>query len=75
MIEPRQCRAARALLGWTQEDLAERAEIARITIRKFEAGITNPHRATQRALQAAFENAGITFIDDEHDEGVKVRKA
>lgn len=36
-IPPTQCRAARALLDWTQHELAERAEGGHGTIRGFEA--------------------------------------
>jgi len=74
MIGPAQCRAARGLLGWTQQDLADRTELGRITIQNFEAGQTKPRRATRHVLQETFERAGITFIDDERDQGVKVRK-
>ena len=37
-LTPAQCRAARALLDWTQDELAERAEVSRGTIRGFESG-------------------------------------
>jgi len=75
MIGPAQCRAARGLLGWTQQDLADQAGLGRITIQNFEAGQTKPQRATRHVIQETFERAGVTFIDDKDDQGVKVRKA
>ncbi|MCG8507287.1 MAG: helix-turn-helix transcriptional regulator [Sphingomonadales bacterium] len=65
MITPNLCRAARHLLGWRQEVLAERAEVSVTSIRRFESGRTSPHRATLKALKTAFEDAGIEFIDDD----------
>ena len=62
MITPAQCRAARGLLKWTQEDLAERSGCGSLTIFKFEAGKTSPHNATMKALKDAFEKAGVVFI-------------
>lgn len=70
MISPAQCRAARALLEWTQQDLAEAAEIGNATIRNFESGKSLPQSATLRILVQALQAAGVDFIDDERGEGV-----
>lgn len=35
-----QCRAARALLGWTAAELADRAQVGAATVRRFESGQT-----------------------------------
>ena len=65
MMTPNLCRAARHLLGWKQEDLAEHSEVGLTAIRRFESGKTaNPHRTTLKALKNAFEDAGIEFIDE-----------
>ena len=64
MITPAQCRAARALLKWKQEDLAQRADVGVSTIRTYEVEKTTPHRSTLKAIQAAFEAAGIEFLYD-----------
>lgn len=37
-MTPEQCRAARALLDWPQQRLAEESGIGNATIRNFEAG-------------------------------------
>ena len=72
MITPAQCRAARGLLSWTQEDLAKKSSVGLNTIRKFEGGKTSPHRTTLKVLKETFEKAGIEFIDN-NGLGVKLK--
>jgi transcriptional regulator with XRE-family HTH domain len=62
MMTPAQCRAARALLDWSQQRLAEAARIGNATIRNFENGNTSPQNATLDVLRRALENAGVVFI-------------
>lgn len=57
-----QCRAARALLRWTQQDLADASEVGITAIRVFEMERVEPRRVTINALKAALEKAGIEFI-------------
>ena len=64
MITAAQCRAARALLRWSQQDLARESEISDVTIRHFEIGRTEPQRGTLVILRHALEAAGIEFIDE-----------
>jgi len=64
MISPSQCRAARGLLDWSQQDLADKAGVGVVTVRQVEAGATEPRRATLTVLKQAFENAGVMFIDE-----------
>lgn len=59
-----QCRAARGLLNWRQEDLANRAAVSRSTIRDFEGEIHSLQRTTEERLLAAFDAAGIELIGD-----------
>ena len=59
-----QCRAARALLKWSQRDLKEKTLVARVTIAQFEQGASQPYERTLRDLRIAFEEAGIEFIDE-----------
>jgi transcriptional regulator with XRE-family HTH domain len=71
-----QCRAARGLLDWTQDRLAEEAGVSALTIRNYEAGKTTPVPATLAVLRQAFESAGIEFIpEDDGGPGVRLRKA
>jgi transcriptional regulator with XRE-family HTH domain len=57
-----QFRAARALIGWSQDRLAEEAEVGRATVGDFERGARQPIRLTMKALQQALEAAGIAFL-------------
>lgn len=75
MISPRQCRAARALLDWSQQDLADRAKVGIVTVRQLEAGAHEPRRATLEVVRRALEEAGIEFIDENGGgAGVRLRK-
>lgn len=64
MINSKQCRAARAWLGWSQDDLAEKVECARRTIAAFEQEKSVPFDRTLRDIQKTLEDAGITFLMD-----------
>jgi transcriptional regulator with XRE-family HTH domain len=57
-----QCRAARALLDWTQDRLAEQSSVSKKTIADFEAGRRVPYDRTLIDIQKAFEDGGIEFI-------------
>jgi transcriptional regulator with XRE-family HTH domain len=75
MLTASQCRAARALLDWTQQELADAAHIGVATIRQFEGGATEPRHATLAVLKQALELAGVEFIDENGTgEGVRFRK-
>ena len=58
-----QCRAARAMLGFSQRDLAKHAEVAHRTIADFETGSRTPHPRTLKAIQETLEKNGVVFID------------
>lgn len=68
-----QCRAARALLKWTQKDLAQRAQVARKTVADFESGRQLIKR-TRREITMALEDAGIVFLIEPGD-GVRLQAA
>jgi len=75
MIAPTQCRAARGLLAWSQQQLAAAARVGVVTVRRFEAGAAQPRNATLDVLQRAFEQAGVIFIDQNGEgPGVRLRK-
>ncbi|WP_028748329.1 transcriptional regulator [Rhizobium mesoamericanum] len=59
-----QIRAARALLRWTAEDLAESASVGLSTIRRAEAedGLPSITAANLKLIRMTLENAGIEFI-------------
>src|SRR5437016_12760453 len=60
-ICPEQCRAARAFLGWSQEDLANASGVSRATLIDFERGERRPISNNLRMIQTALERAGIDF--------------
>ena len=62
-------RTARALLDWTQPELADAAGIALATLKRFEKGHRTPIRA---AIFAALEKTGIEFQDDGKRLGVSI---
>ena len=76
MISTGQVRAARALLRWTAEDLANAAEVGVATIRRMEVldGLPAGNVKTLIAIQHALEGAGIEFIGSPDDSpGVRLR--
>lgn len=64
MVTSEQCRAARGLLDWSQQELATRAEIGIVTVRQLEAGTIEPRRATLAVVRQALEAGGVEFIDE-----------
>ena len=69
-----QIRAARALVRWTAEDLADSASVGISTIRRAEAedGLPTITAANSKLIRIALEGAGIEFIS-ENGGGVGVR--
>jgi transcriptional regulator with XRE-family HTH domain len=77
MLQPAQIRAARALLGWRQEDLSKASAVGTATIRRIEKANKqiSGYVSTLLRIQAAFENAGVEFIDENGGgPGVRLRK-
>lgn len=71
MITSRQVRAARALLGWTQETLADKALVALTALKRFESESGLQVREdTRDRVRAALEASGIMFLVSERGEGV-----
>lgn len=70
MITIAQIRAARALLGWSQSDLAEYAGLSQTGIARIENGTNKPNSRTIDKIKAAFDHADIEFIEES---GVKKR--
>ena len=65
MITIKQLRAARALLGWSQTDLARHAGLSVPTVKRLEGGF-GPHVSDEAhvKMQKTLERAGINFIDE-----------
>ena len=74
-MTPGQLRAARALLGWSQETLAQAARVSKRTIAGYELGQTTPNELTYTSMIWALEDAGIEFIKENGGgPGVRLRK-
>lgn len=63
MISPEQCRAARALIGWSQTELATEVDISKVSISAFEKG-GEMRESNKRTLKEALESAGVIFQAD-----------
>lgn len=75
MIDASQCRAARALLDWTQGDLAKVTGLSAVTIRAFERG-GEMRDSNRTLLRLSFEKAGVAFIaENGGGAGVRLRDA
>lgn len=61
-ISPEQCRAARAMLDWTQQTLATRVGVALKTVRDFETGRRTPLNIIRSSIKQALEEGGIEFL-------------
>ncbi len=61
IISYKQCKAARMLLDWNQEELCKRAGITKSTIGDFERGARNLRIETMQKVVAVLENEGIRF--------------
>ena len=78
MLYSAQIRAARALLGWSQGDLARKAGVGAATVQRLESGqgIVSGQVSTVVRVQEALEAAGARFLaaDDTGGVGVRLRK-
>ena len=76
MISSGQLRGARALLGLSQAEVAERAQVSVPTVKRAEGGseIKASDKAVQ-AIAAALEAAGVIFVEENGEgPGVRLRK-
>ena len=63
MLSIEQCRGARGLLGWTQQDLADASGLSKTAINNFEKGHSDIKNESLRAIRMAFESAEVEFLD------------
>ena len=76
MLQSSQLRAARALLGWRQEDLAQAANVGLATLARIEqgAGVVQGNFSTIMKLQSTLELQGISFINEAAGYGVRLER-
>ncbi len=76
-VSIRQIKAARALAGWSQDDLAEKSGVSLPTIKRLESadGDVGGRPETGDALVSALEKAGVEFIaENGGGAGVRMKK-
>ena len=66
-----QIKAARAMLDWSQYDLASATGLSDTTIGNLESGQMSPRSSTASVIRRVLENAGLEFIEPE---GVRMRR-
>lgn len=69
-MTPEQCRAARAWIDWSQDDLARAASVSLSTVRDFEKGRRVPIVNNLTAMRAALEARGAQFSLDGETLGI-----
>jgi transcriptional regulator with XRE-family HTH domain len=78
MISVRQMKAARALLAWSQSDLAQNSGVSEPTIARLESADSQElggRADTAEKLQRALERAGVEFIPENGGgAGVRMKK-
>jgi predicted transcriptional regulator len=78
VVSVRQIKAARALLGWSQSDLAAESGISEPTIARLESvdGELGGRGATVQSISVALQKGGIQFIDENGGgPGVRLQKS
>lgn len=76
-VSIRQIKAARALLAWSQDDLAQNSGVSAPTVKRLEAvdGEIGGRPETGEALVTALEKAGVEFIaENGGGAGVRLRR-
>ncbi|WP_421704584.1 helix-turn-helix domain-containing protein [Aliiroseovarius sp.] len=73
LITPAQCRAARSLLNWSQEELSHHAGVSRATVVDFEASNRAPIKNNLRSIADCLFAAGVELVPEEGSRGVGVR--
>ena len=76
-VSIRQIKAARSLLGWSQEDLADQSAISLPTIKRLEAGdgSLGGRKETIEAIHSALSKGGVVFIPENGGgAGVRLKK-
>jgi hypothetical protein len=61
-LTPKLVRAGRALLAWSQQDLAKAARVATSTVADFERRQRTPVANNAQAIRGALEGAGVRFL-------------
>jgi predicted transcriptional regulator len=77
LVTTRQIKAARALLGWSQAELAKHSGVSEPTVARLESvdGELGGRENTVERIRSAIEKAGIDFLDENGGgHGVRLRR-
>jgi transcriptional regulator with XRE-family HTH domain len=69
-IAPTQLRAARAWLGWSQDELSLRSGVSKHSIARYEQGRSVAYDGTLAKLKSTLEAVGIHFHFDGATKGI-----
>jgi len=72
-ISGAQVKAARALLNWSQEDLANKASLTMTPVSRMEREVVSTRKGTMKLIAMALEEAGIEFINEDGWVGVRLK--
>lgn len=78
MLTGAQIRSARTALGWSAQELADRAGVSMKTVMRLESanGVPPSRSDTLNEIQLALESAGIEFIGSPADgPGIRIRNS
>jgi transcriptional regulator with XRE-family HTH domain len=73
-MTPEQSRAARGWLGWSQAELARRANVSTGTVKSFESAQKRPLANNLAAMRRAIEEAGIRLTFDPEGNALGVER-
>ena len=74
MISASQIRAARAIIGAKQRELARASGISLATLNNIERGVGDPRTSTLEAIEQSLERVGIHFDGDKSTETVTLHR-
>jgi transcriptional regulator with XRE-family HTH domain len=74
ILTPEQCRGARAMIGWSRDELAICSKVSAATLADFEAGKRTPYGRTLVDIRKTLEGEGVEFLPQEQrGSGVRLR--
>jgi transcriptional regulator with XRE-family HTH domain len=71
MLTSRQIRAARGLLGWSGDELADKVDVTRATLSKIESDLVQPQERTVARISEVLDKHGVEFLEGD---GVRMRQ-
>ena len=74
MLTAQQSRAARGWLGWSQDELANQANVAVRTVASFERGEQIPRPNNLAAMRRVIEEAGVRLLFDNDGDAAGVAR-